>query len=151
MADPKSLKDAAETVSSFARSGLEKARRGDLDSISEAELASFEAVVRADGSRPTLLLRDGQVPLDHPMISDWRDVIGPIQPTSRESARSFYGVLTRRALSNRTFAFALVACCAAASAASVDGPERPVVASKTREGGVSPLILSSFTAYVTSN
>jgi hypothetical protein len=79
MADPKSTKDAAETVSRFAKSGLEKARRGDISSISEGELASFEAVVRADGSRPTLLLRDGQVPLDHPMIGDWRDIIGPLR------------------------------------------------------------------------
>src|SRR5271166_6325225 len=50
MADPKSTKDAAETVSRFVKSGLEKARRGDVGSLSEGELASFEAVVRADGS-----------------------------------------------------------------------------------------------------
>jgi hypothetical protein len=78
MADPIATKDAAETVSRFAKSGLQKARRGKIDSISEAEVASFEAVVRADGSRPTLLLRDGQVPLDHPMIGDWSDVIRPL-------------------------------------------------------------------------
>jgi hypothetical protein len=78
MADPKATKDAAEMVLRFAKRGLEKARRGELVSISESELASFEAVVRADGSRPSLLLRDGQVPLDHPMIGDWRDVIGPL-------------------------------------------------------------------------
>lgn len=75
MADSKATKDAAETVSRFVKSGLEKARRGDLGSISEGELASFEAVVRADGSRPTLLLRNGQAPLEHPMIGDWRDIM----------------------------------------------------------------------------
>ncbi|BCH23521.1 trypsin-like serine peptidase [Mesorhizobium sp. L-8-3] len=79
MADPQSTKDAAEAVSRFVKGGIEKVRRGDLGSVSEAELASLEAVVCADGSRPTLLLRDGQVPLDHPMIGDWHDVIGPLQ------------------------------------------------------------------------
>jgi V8-like Glu-specific endopeptidase len=79
MTDPKSTKTAAETVTRFFQSGLEKARRGQLSSISLGELASFEAVVRADGSRPTLLLRDGQVPLDHPMIGDWRDVMTPLR------------------------------------------------------------------------
>ena len=59
----------------MSKAGSKRRAAGDLGSISEAELASFEAVVRADGSRPTLLLRDGQVPLDHPMIGDWRDVM----------------------------------------------------------------------------
>ena len=97
MVDPKSTKDAPETVSRFAKSGLEEARRGDLASISEGELASFEAVVRADGSRPTLLLRDGQVPLDHPMIGDWRDVRASSPRSAvRPNRRTCVNVATRR-------------------------------------------------------
>jgi serine protease len=39
------------------------------------QLASLEAIVIADGSRPSFLLRDGGIPLDHPFLGDWRDAV----------------------------------------------------------------------------
>jgi serine protease len=39
------------------------------------QLASLEAIVIADGSRPSFLLRDGRVPTDHPFLGDWRDAV----------------------------------------------------------------------------
>jgi hypothetical protein len=73
IADRQATKKAADFVTQNFRSALEKARRRDLQSITDAEEASTEAVIIADGSRPTLLLQDGLPPLDHPLIGNWRD------------------------------------------------------------------------------
>jgi hypothetical protein len=64
----------------------------------------FEAVVRADGSRPSLLVRDGAVDAGHPTAGDWsgtlaetRDVLrGPIGAVGRvepanATGRNFFG------------------------------------------------------------
>ena len=86
VADPQETKRAGEVVAQNFRSALEKARRGDLELMTEGELASTEAVIIADGSRPTLLLQNGQPPLDHPMIGDWRDEMTAFKDKIAQSA-----------------------------------------------------------------
>lgn len=72
--------------------------------LSPGETLAFEAVVRADGTRPTLLVRDDVVDPNHPLARDWsgtlaktQDVlrsrmraIGRIEP-SAATARSYFG------------------------------------------------------------
>ncbi|WP_170937214.1 MULTISPECIES: serine protease [Rhodomicrobium] len=84
--DPGKTKRAAELVARNLRSALAKARRGDLQSITEEEEASTEAVIIADGSRPTLLLQNGLPPLDHPMLGDWRDEMTGLKQQIAQSA-----------------------------------------------------------------
>ncbi len=50
----------------------------DLDSD---QLASLEAIVIADGSRPSFLLREGRVAADHPFLGTWGDRIGAAADT----------------------------------------------------------------------
>lgn len=104
MADPQATENAAQFVVQNLLSALEKVRRNDLQSIGEAEEASTEAVIIADGSRPTLLMQNGHVPLDHPFIGQWLDefrglaepismaasAICRVEPT-RGSAGSYFG------------------------------------------------------------
>lgn len=82
-------------------------RRLDNDpeaSLTPDDIVALEAVVRSDGTRPTLLIRDGAADPDHPLAGDWagalratrdrlRDpirAIGRIEPAGA-TARSFFG------------------------------------------------------------
>jgi hypothetical protein len=86
IADRQETEKAGQLVAQNLRSAVAKARRGDLQSLTEAEEASTEAVIIADGSRPTLLLQNGQPPLDHPMIGDWRDEMSALKEKIADSA-----------------------------------------------------------------
>jgi hypothetical protein len=84
------------------------ARRLDRDPgapLSRADEAVFEAVVKADGTRPSLLVRGDAVPTDHPLAGEWRDTlknatrpaltrviraVGRIEPV-HPTARTYFG------------------------------------------------------------
>lgn len=71
--DHSATRNAADFVSHNFRSALAKARDNNLQSISDEEITATEAVILADGSRPTMLLSEGLPPLDHPLIGQWRN------------------------------------------------------------------------------
>jgi len=72
--------------------------------LSRGEAIAFEAVIRTDGTRPTMLVRDDAVDTNHPLAGDWagtltatrdrmRDrmgAVGRIEPANA-TARSFFG------------------------------------------------------------
>jgi hypothetical protein len=80
-----------------------------LDDNPDAPLApddemALEAVIRTDGTRPTLLIRDGQADPGHPLAGDWSDLLaatrqrlaGPVAAIGRiepagATARGFFG------------------------------------------------------------
>ena len=66
---------AGQFMARTLRGILAKARKGDLQSLTEVEEASTEAIIIANGARPTLPLQNGVPPLNHPMIGDWREEI----------------------------------------------------------------------------
>jgi serine protease len=81
----------------------EMARSG----VTSDEMASLEAVVIVDGSRPSFLLADGLPPEDHPFLGMWRDemtdhretvqtlarAVGRVQPTGGHASK-FIGTAT---------------------------------------------------------
>jgi len=52
------------------------------------ELASLEAIVVADGSRPSFLLRGGNFDPNHPFLRDWREDMIAFAPTLKHLAGS---------------------------------------------------------------
>jgi hypothetical protein len=72
--------------------------------IHDRQRAAMEAVIRTDGTRPSLLVRDGRIDPDHPLADAWRDELrqrsdliaecaaatGRIA-SSAPGARSFFG------------------------------------------------------------
>jgi serine protease len=56
--------------------------------LSRDERASLEAIVIADGSRPSFLLADGAPPLQDPYMGNWDRMIGPLQARIAELAHS---------------------------------------------------------------
>lgn len=85
----------------------EAARKLDADPdarLTAVETMAFEAVVRTDGSRPSLLVRDGVVDATHPTAGDWSGTlaetsealkgpiaaVGRVEPTN-VTGRNFFG------------------------------------------------------------
>jgi len=80
---------------------------GNAAAVSPDQLAALEAVVEADGSRPSLLVRNGVVESNHPLAGSWTDEIdvakdfiarvspsiGRVQPLSGSGA-NFFGTAT---------------------------------------------------------
>ena len=67
----------AQTAKTVAKAKAE----GSGTSFSRNETLALEAVVKTDGSRPSLMLHDNTVPDGHPFLGDWRDdVLGLVSP-----------------------------------------------------------------------
>lgn len=54
--------------------------------FSQDDLASLEAVVIADGTRPSFLLREGSFAPDHPFLGSWKNEMTDVRPTLRRLA-----------------------------------------------------------------
>lgn len=89
------------------RTTARAARKLDADPtapLSPGETGALEAVIRTDGTRPTLLVSNDAVDPTHPLAGDWSDTlvakrdalrgptrsVGRIEPTNA-SARNFFG------------------------------------------------------------
>lgn len=77
--DPDEFRRALETVYRLAESGIRKMAPQSTDMLTSNEASATEAVIRVDGSRPSLLVRDGFVALDHPMLGTWADAVSAHQ------------------------------------------------------------------------
>jgi V8-like Glu-specific endopeptidase len=102
--DPREFRRALDLL---LREAKRTARKLDDDPgapLSRGEAIALEAVIRTDGTRPTLLVRDDAVDAEHPLARDWsqslRDTqeplrdrvraVGRIEPANA-TARSFFG------------------------------------------------------------
>lgn len=66
--------EARSTLTSYGAMAVRKLAAGDgADSFSDDELASLEAIIQFDGSRPALMLRGGGIDEDNPFIGRWAD------------------------------------------------------------------------------
>ncbi|MGH3977563.1 MAG: hypothetical protein ACRDRZ_00950 [Pseudonocardiaceae bacterium] len=52
--------------------------------LSRGEAIAFEAVIRTDGTRPTMLVRDDAVDTDHPLAGDWAGTLTATRDTMRD-------------------------------------------------------------------
>jgi hypothetical protein len=102
--DPRDFRRALEVL---LRAADEAARKLDTDAgapLTPDDVTAFEAVVRADGTRPSLLVRDDAVDPDHPLAGAWAGdiratqealrprirAVGRIEPANA-TARSYFG------------------------------------------------------------
>jgi serine protease len=98
--DKTAFERAIQLVRQHGTAGLAKLPDA-AATLHSAELGALEAVVKADGSRPSLLVREGWIQEDHPLIGGWsgdlvfaRDglkavaaLCGRIQPTAGHASR----------------------------------------------------------------
>jgi serine protease len=104
MGDPGEFRRALETLYRVVEPTIDKLHADPNAPLSPHETLGLEAVIKTDGSRPTLLLRNGLPPENHPLAGNWADqlvaqrqtirtaagAIGRIEP-DRPSGRNFFG------------------------------------------------------------
>jgi hypothetical protein len=102
--DPVQYQRALDTLLGAARRAGDKLDADPRAPLTPVETMALEAVVRTDGSRPSLLVRDGEVDPDHPTAGDWSGTFretkeamrGPISAVGRvepvnATGRNFFG------------------------------------------------------------
>jgi hypothetical protein len=102
--DPVQYQRALDTLLGAARRAGDKLDTDPMAPLTPVETMALEAVVRTDGSRPSLLIRDGEVDADHPTAGDWSGTLrdtkealrGPISAVGRvepvnATGRNFFG------------------------------------------------------------
>ncbi|WP_109106245.1 S8 family serine peptidase [Azospirillum sp. TSO35-2] len=93
MGDPDAFRAALGTLMRHGESALAKlADPGVPDhAMSREDIGALEAVIIADGSRPSFLLRDGLAPASHPFLGIWADDIATfrygLQPIAKAIGR----------------------------------------------------------------
>ena len=102
--DPQEFRRALETLYRAAEPAIGRLQADPAAAFTPHETMALEAVIRTDGSRPALLLRDGLPPENHPLAGSWatqlaaqRDTIravatatGRIEP-EQASGQNFFG------------------------------------------------------------
>lgn len=82
--DPAAFESALKTLFLHGEGALRKLALAEPTptlGLSADQLVSLEAIVVTDGSRPSFLLRQGSVALDHPFVGEWREPLSGIVPT----------------------------------------------------------------------
>ena len=102
--DPREFRRALETLLLATQRTARKLDADPEAALSRGEALTLEAVVRTDGSRPSLLIRNGMVDAEHPLAGDWGPALadtaarlrGKLQAVGRiepafASPRNFFG------------------------------------------------------------
>lgn len=102
--DPREFRRALDILLAETQRTTDKLDSDPTTPLTPDDGMVMEAVIRTDGTRPTLLVRDGSVDPDHPLAGDWaatfaetRDrlrphigSVGRIEPTNA-TARNYFG------------------------------------------------------------
>ena len=102
--DPREFRHALGILLAETERAVRKLDADPAAPLSRSEALALEAVIRTDGTRPTLLVRDDAVDVEHPLAGDWsgtlaltRDTmhdriraVGRIEPAS-PTARNYFG------------------------------------------------------------
>jgi hypothetical protein len=96
--DPHEFQRALDTLLRETRRAADKLDRHPEAPLSRGERLALEAVVRTDGSRPTLLIRDGAVDPAHPLAREWADRL----TLNRDRVRALAGSVGRIEPANAT-------------------------------------------------
>lgn len=102
--DPREFRRALAVLLRETHRTMHKLNRAPDAPLGPGETSALEAVIRTDGTRPTLLVRDAAVDAAHPLAGDWRDTFAATRDTMRQrcqavgriepanpTARSFFG------------------------------------------------------------
>ncbi|HUD33475.1 MAG TPA: trypsin-like peptidase domain-containing protein [Variovorax sp.] len=87
--DPAEFKKALNTLLQHGDPALRKLLQDDTPTpqhLSGDEVGSLEAIIVADGSRPSFLLREGTYPKDHPFLGSWQDEMKDYRDALRRTA-----------------------------------------------------------------
>jgi hypothetical protein len=102
--DPRDFRRALGVLLGETRSAAQRLRRDPAAPLSPGAIRALEAVVRTDGTRPSLLVRADRVDVEHPLAGAWTEdlrstqealsarlrAVGRIEPANATS-RSFFG------------------------------------------------------------
>jgi V8-like Glu-specific endopeptidase len=81
--DPDEFERALKTFLHHADRGLRTLDRDPWASLDRDASFAVEAVIRTDGTRPSLLVKNGTVDPDHPLARDWRDTLFAVRDKLR--------------------------------------------------------------------
>lgn len=125
--DDHQRRHALDLVNGFTESAIASLHANALTPLSRNEICALEAIIRADGTRPSLLIQGGEVDVGHPFAAPWVETLvatrarvgrisaatGRVQPTGGTHA-NFYGTCflfdatLRRAVTNRHVGIAVL-------------------------------------------
>lgn len=102
--DPAEYQRALDTLLRATRDATQRLDAEPAALLTRTDVTVLEAVIRADGSRPSLLVRDDGVDADHPTAGDWAGTlaqtreamrgsiaaVGRVEPAN-PSGRNFFG------------------------------------------------------------
>ena len=103
--DPEAFRCALNTLLREGEGALRRYASAPGADRSPNDRAALEAIIRVDGTRPSLLLRDGRANPDHPLAKDWADTlrtcgdlvceramsVGLVGATDPAKQRDYYG------------------------------------------------------------
>ena len=103
IADPGEFDRALSVFLQHADKSLQKIQRDPNATLDNDDAFVFEAVIRTDGTRPTLLLRGDAVDPDHPMAGTWRQTLIDRADTVRTAAQAIGRIEPVNPTSNNFF------------------------------------------------
>ncbi|MGT2455430.1 hypothetical protein ACU4GI_20235 [Cupriavidus basilensis] len=125
--DGRQRRQALDLISQFTESAIASLRVDASTPLSGNEICALEAIIRADGTRPSLLIQHGEVDVGHPFAAPWIDTLiatrarvgriaaatGRVQPTGGTNANYYgtcflYDATLGRAVTNRHVGAALL-------------------------------------------
>lgn len=83
VADPREFRRALEIFLRQAGDSLRKVEADPGAPLDGNDAMALEAVIRADGTRPSLLVRGGAVDPNHPLAGDWRETLNTLPDAFR--------------------------------------------------------------------
>lgn len=86
--DTVEFRRAREILVAAAGRTARKLDRDPTAELTRGDEMAFEAVVRTDGTRPSLLVRDDAVDPGHPLAGDWQDVLAQTSDDLRDTLRA---------------------------------------------------------------
>lgn len=85
---PREVRRALDVLARATERTVEQLDRDPARRLDTADMYVLEAVVRADGSRPTLLVRDGCADPQHPLAGGWAPVLAAARDRLRACCRA---------------------------------------------------------------
>lgn len=101
--DPQAFRRALEILLFQADRSLGKLKRAPDASLGRQDIMAFEAVIRTDGTRPSLLVREGQVDPNHPLAGSWSGPLADTQDRLRPYIQAIGRIEPRNATARNYF------------------------------------------------
>ncbi len=101
--DPQEFRRALEILLSRTDRSLSKLKRAPDTPLDRQDMMAFEAVIRTDGTRPSLLVREGKVDPHHPLAGNWTGTLADTQDRLRPCIQAVGRIEPRNATARNYF------------------------------------------------